>query len=193
MQVITPNDIRTIPEFSAIRDDMRRRVIALKKYRRLFLGENVTLLFENRETMLWQIHEMVRAEGLTDTAAIAHECDTYSQLLPQEHSLSATLFIELPQDSNIRQGLDRLLGLDEHTYMEIDGQRLKAHFDPSQYNQERISSVHYLNFIFTEELKQHFISPKANVIVGFDHPNYTCQNQVQGETLRSLVDDFRTP
>ena len=117
----------------------------------------ISIVFENRETMLWQIHEMMRTEGLTKPGAIAHECEVYSKLLPTTHELAATLYIELPYDENIRAALDRLIGVDESTGLQVGEENVPASFDPGQHDEDRISSVHYIRFRFSDAQRVAFL------------------------------------
>ena len=96
MRKIELKDIRNIAEYEKVRDAMRAEIIALKKNRRLEVGPNLSLVFENRQTVLFQIHEMVRTERLVDDARIQDEIDAYRNLIPGPDELSATLFIEIP-------------------------------------------------------------------------------------------------
>jgi hypothetical protein len=193
MSQITLSDIRSIPEFMTVRDDMRARVIALKKHRRVFLGDKVALLFENRETMVWQIHEMMRAEGITKPAALEHECETYSALLPTQSELSATMFIEMAQGANIRAELDRLIGIDECTALYVGDERVAAKFDPSQLTEERISAVHYLRFPLSGPQREAFLSRNTPVRLVIEHEAYTAEFSLEGETRRSLSEDLAAP
>src|SRR5215475_15754904 len=88
------SEILDIAQYEKARDGFRRRIIALKKIRRLPVGPRVTFVFENHDTILFQIQEMMRAERIVDDGAIQHEIDTYNQLLPEENELAATMLIE---------------------------------------------------------------------------------------------------
>src|SRR5438552_4191376 len=92
-----------IAEYERVRQDYRRRIIELKKKRRIAVGPNVTFVFENHDTVLSQVQEMMRAERLVHDDAIQHEIDTYNSLLPEQNELAATMFIELPDQSSIRE------------------------------------------------------------------------------------------
>lgn len=192
MSVIDVDEIRSLADYEEVRDDLRRRIIALKKYRRLNLGDRISMVFENRETMLWQVHEMMRAERIADRSALKHECETYSRLLPTPTELSATLYIEISQSREIRPWLDRLVGIDLHTQMVLGDDVVSAYFDPSQYTDDRIAAVHYLRFRFTTEQRERFFNPSVEVRVEINHPHYTATAPVAGETRRSLVGDLRT-
>src|SRR3954465_483482 len=97
---ITPRDNKGPALYGPIRDDYRNRVIALKRPRRVVLGDRVALVFENRHTLTMQIEEICRVEGLTRDDQIESEIAVYNELMPTEHSLAATLFVELPPDAD---------------------------------------------------------------------------------------------
>jgi hypothetical protein len=189
MQPIQPDEIRPISEFNEVREDMRRRVIALKKHRRVGVGDKVSVVFENRETVLWQIHEMVRTEGITRPEAVAHECETYSQLLPRPGQLSGTLFIELAQGSNIRAELDALIGLDEATQLVIGGEVIRAEFDQAQVGEDRISAVHYIRFTLSPAQQKQFLDRAVKAELRIEHPRYRVSSELTGETRRALAAD----
>src|SRR6266571_5315490 len=100
--------------YGPVRDDFRKRVIELKRTRRVHVGDRVTLVFENRDTLRFQIEEMLRAEGISGDEGIQAEIDVYNQIMPDEDSLAATLFLEIPRDENPKVALPRFVGLDEH-------------------------------------------------------------------------------
>src|SRR5947207_11389782 len=117
MQQIHLSEIKNLVEYEKARDGMRARVIALKKNRRVAVGDNLTVLFENRDTVLFQIQEMVRTERIVDDARIQEEVDVYNALVPGPGELSATVFIEIPDLSRlspekVRETVNRFQGLD---------------------------------------------------------------------------------
>jgi len=191
MRPIVADDIRPLDEYNAVRDDMRKRVIALKRHRRIPVGDTISVVFENRETMLWQVHEMVRTENLTKPEAIAHECQTYSQLLPSKNELSATLYIEFPYNSDIRESLNGLIGIDEVTFLVVGDDEIPAKFDPGQYEEDRISSVHYLKFPLSAQQREAFVSGKVSIKVRIKHENYEAETELSAEARRSLCGDLR--
>ena len=109
MKPIELAEVKDIAEYERIRPALRARVIALKNDRRIAVGPHITFLFENRETVLAQVQEMMRAERIVHEDKIQHELDTYNRLLPDDGELSATMFIEVTDPGRIRQELARLL------------------------------------------------------------------------------------
>ncbi|WP_243318005.1 DUF3501 family protein [Geothrix paludis] len=129
------------------RDAIRASAMAAKDLRRVHLGEHLTLLFENRETIRYQIQEMVRAEQMVRESDIQHELDTYNALLGGEGELGCTLLIEIP-DAALRPALlRRWRGLPGHLHLTFtDGSREAARFDATQMDEARLSSVQFLIF-----------------------------------------------
>lgn len=107
---LTRSDIKGPALYAGIRDDFRKRIIEIKRDRRVIIGDRVSMMFENRHTLMLQVEEMLRAESLTAEAQIVAELEVYNQLMPSADSLSATLFIELPNDADARVELGKLVG-----------------------------------------------------------------------------------
>ena len=127
MTPIARNEILPIGEYEAIRPHFRARVIEEKRLRRATLSPIMTVMFENRDTVLMQIQEMLRTERITSEDGIAHELETYNELLPQHGQLSMTLFIEIADKAAREQKLVDLAGLEEKVALEIAGVRAKLY------------------------------------------------------------------
>ncbi|HLB94611.1 MAG TPA: DUF3501 family protein, partial [Nitrospiria bacterium] len=112
MERIQLKDIQPLSEYEPIRKQFRKHIIALKKRRRILLGDRISLVFENRDTILFQIQEMMRVEHIYDAAKIKDELDTYNPLIAGPGELSATLFIEITEADRIKEILDDLQGID---------------------------------------------------------------------------------
>lgn len=129
------------------REAIRASAMAAKELRRIHLGEHLTLLFENRETIRYQIQEMVRVEQMVREADIQHELDTYNAVLGDEGELGCTLLIEIPDAALRPVLLRRWRGLPGHLHLTFpDGTREAARFDTTQMNEEKLSSVQFLRF-----------------------------------------------
>jgi Protein of unknown function (DUF3501) len=192
MEPIRKDDILGGAEYERTRPDFRRRVIALKNRRRIAVGEHATLHFETRETMLYQVHEMLRAESSWERpGAIEDEIEAYNPLIPSGGELSATLMIEYetPEERAVR--LTELLGLDEHLWLHIGNTRpVKAAFDSAQVSPTRISSVQYVKWPLSEE-QAGLIKTAGTVLrVVIDHPTYRAQAVLGEETRNELAADL---
>ena len=187
---ITRNDIKGPALYAGMRDDFRRHIIALKKPRRVVIGDRVSMVFENRHTLTLQIEEMLRAESITRDEQIREEIAVYNEMMPTADSLSATLFIELPPDADSRVELKRLVGLDEHVSLRIGSHVLPASFEPGRSTEDKISAVQYLRFPLTAEAKAALAVPGTPVVVAIDHPNYRHEVTTGEDTRASLAGDY---
>ncbi|MGH0034859.1 MAG: DUF3501 family protein [Myxococcota bacterium] len=193
MKPLSVDDILDIDAYEQVRPDYRPRVIAHKETRRLAVGDRVSLVFEDRETLRYQVQEMTRVEQSRGAARIQAEIDAYNDLVPGERELSATLFIEIPELDQIRAELDRLIGIHEHVALVLDPgaaeERLSARFDPKQMEEDRISAVHYLRIPFTAEQVERFRAG-VPVLLRIDHPNYWAESFLGPSTRDSLARDL---
>lgn len=187
---ITRRDIKGPALYGPIRDDFRSRIIALKRPRRVLIGDRVAIVFENRHTLTLQIEEMCRAESMTRDEQIEEEIAVYNELMPTESSLSATLFVELPREADARAELDKLIGLDEHVVLAIGPHEIRAQFEPGRATEDRISAVQYTRYPLTPEARAALLTPGTKVAVVIDHPNYTHRVECSEELRASLAGDY---
>ncbi|MAE94331.1 MAG: hypothetical protein CL910_06690 [Deltaproteobacteria bacterium] len=190
MKPLLLSELPSAAAFAQIRPTLRQAVIAHKAARRVAIGDRVTLVFENRETVRWQVLEMCRVEGLTEPAAIQHELDVYNALLPGPGELSATLFIEITNLAEVREELDRLVGMDERVALRVGDDLVRATFDPSQMDEDRISAVHYVRFSLPEEAREAFSRPGTALTIEIDHPAYQARCELSADTRASLAADL---
>lgn len=147
MRPVSREEILDYVTYDAQRASTRAEVLALKEPRRIHVGEHLTLLFENTETMRYQIQEMMRIERIVKEADIQHEIDTYNAVLGGPGELGATLLIEI-DDPELRDvKLREWLELPQHLYARLDdGTQVYCSFDPKQVGDERLSAVQYVKF-----------------------------------------------
>lgn len=191
MRRLTREDILTNEEYLKIRDQRRSEMIALKRKRRVEVGKRMSLTFENRETVAYQIQEMMRVEHITDPEKIQSEIDVYNELIPPPGSLSATLFIEIPDMEQIRGVLDTFQGLDgpDTMFMTAGGGKSFAEFEPGHSKEDRIAAVHYIQFRFTQEQIRKFAESQVEVQV--NHPAYQATAALTQEQKQELMKDFQ--
>jgi hypothetical protein len=187
-------DIVDLDTYERVRPSYRQQIIRHKQTRRVGVGPRVSVLFEDRETLRYQIQEMTRVERTSDLEKVQIELDVYNDLIPGRNELSATLFIEIPELSQIRSELDRLIGIDEHVALVIDAggreaTRAAARFDERQMEEDRISAVHYLRFSLTEEQAERF-GAGARVSLQISHPHYQHEAELGPATRESLLRDL---
>ncbi|MCE9573867.1 MAG: DUF3501 family protein [Deltaproteobacteria bacterium] len=190
LRPITRADIKGPAVYAGMRDAFLRQMIEIKKARRVLVGDRVSMVFENRHTLLMQIEEMCRVENLVKDEQINGEIEVYNALMPTEASLSATLFIELPTDADPYVELRKLVGLDEHVALHIGPHVLRAAFEPGRATEDKISAVQYIRFPLDAAARAALLEPGTEVAVAIDHPNYR-HRVVGGEPLRaSLAKDY---
>lgn len=190
MKKVSPEEILDLVAYEKARPEYLKRLIALKVPRRVFLGEQLTFVFENRDTVMFQVQEMTRAERTVDERAIAHEVSVYNELIPEPHGLSATLMIEITDGSEIRKELDRLVGIDEHVSLRIGDEIVRASFDEKQFEEDRIAAVQFVRFSLGPNLAQRFADPSVEAALVVDHPNYQCEQVLEDATRASLAADL---
>ena len=187
---ITRRDIKGPALYGPIRDDYRQRVIAMKRPRRVLIGDRVSLVFENRHTLSIQIEEICRSENLTRDDQIEDEIAVYNQLMPTETSLSATLFIELPGDADPHIALKALVGLDEHVVLHIGPHAIRAAFEAGRSTDDKISAVQYTRYPLSPQARTALEAPGTEIAVEIDHPNYRHRVACPEATRASLAADY---
>lgn len=191
MRKLTLDDIRDLRAYERERDAFRARIIAMKKRRRIALGELLTLTFENTDTMRFQVQEMARAERMLTDAQIQHEIDVYNELIPDPGELSATLFVELTDDALLREWLPKFIGIQRAvSFWLADGSTVAARpEDEGRLTRDDVTTtVHYLKFAFTGDQASSFATGGARLVV--DHPNYHVVVELNDEQERELAADF---
>ncbi|HEX5066983.1 MAG TPA: DUF3501 family protein [Myxococcota bacterium] len=191
MRPLRLEEIADRESYARLRDAYRRAVIEHKRARRMAVGELVTLLFEDRETLRFQVQEMLWVEHIDAPAQVQHELDVYNELMPGERELSATLFVEIEEQARIRPELDRLVGIDEHVALVLgagaDAARIRATFDPKQRDEDRISAVQYIRFSLADAEVRRLADAAVRAAVAIDHPNYRCEAELPDALRRSLA------
>jgi hypothetical protein len=190
MEKIQRSEILPLGAYEEIRERFRARVIALKRDRRITIGERVTLVFENRDTLLFQIQEMLRTERITAERGIQDEIDVYNGLLPAPGQLSATLFVEITDASRIREDLHGLVGIDEHVALVFGAYRLPARFEEGRQTAERLASVQYIHFDVSPAAAAALSDPSLPARIEIDHPRYAHGIDLPAPMRASLAADL---
>jgi hypothetical protein len=189
MNKLVLDDIMGLSAYEKVRDEFRRSVIAIKRKRRVSVGDKVSLVFENRDTVIFQIQEMVRAERISDLDKIREEIEVYNQLIPEPGELSATLFLEIEDQGQLREELLKFLGIDEAVFLKIGDQTIHARFEEGRSKQDKISAVQYVKFAMTREQISSFVGGEAAELQ-IDHRNYKATVLIGPETRKSLIEDL---
>ena len=189
MKKIALDDILGFAAYEKVRDEFRREIIEKKKLRRVPVGENISLVFENRDTVIFQIQEMLRAERITDLDKIREEIAVYNELIPNPGELSATLFIEIEDQTHLRDELLKFLGIDEALNFKVGEQRIPGRFEEGRSKEDKISAVQYVRFSFNAESRQAFIAGvPAEIII--DHANYRASEVLSAAVQGFLAQDL---
>jgi hypothetical protein len=189
---ITPADIVPYDVYARERAERKRALVAVKKPRRIDVGPFATFYFENYDTMLGQVQEMLHIEKGGEEQ-IAGELEAYNPLIPQGAELIATMMLEI-EDANRRNAVLMRLGhIEEKVYMDIGGSRINA--TPTDYEDRtteegKTSSVHWLRFSFSPEQIKAFREGTEQVVLGIAHDNYGHMAVVPLQSRQALAKDF---
>jgi hypothetical protein len=191
LKPITVEDLELdLATYGEKRSDATAATIALKKLRRISLGDVVTLVFENRETLKHQVQEMIYVEHTTDLAKIAEELEVYNPLLPTSHELSATMFLELPDMATLKAELPRLAGIENCFALNLDGTTAKGVGEEGRSREDYTATVHYLRFPLDDDQRDAFRDPAVPVEIVVDHPNYADSARIPEPMRLSLLADL---
>jgi hypothetical protein len=194
MKKIEFGEILNIYEYEKVREQKRREIIEIKKKRRLFVGDLVHLVFENRDTVWFQIQEMIRAERMVRDEEIQQEIDIYNELIPEKNQLSITMFIEIPDEEERKRLLPQLVGIHDHLWFHIGNKHsIRAEADErskEDYHYGKAAVVHFLKLNLTPEQVKDFA--ELPVRVEINHPNYKAMVEMPEEVKAELVKDLQS-
>jgi uncharacterized protein DUF3501 len=182
MNLVTREEILDYITYEGQRNGIRSKVLAAKQPRRIHLGETLTFLFENRDTIRYQVQEMMRIEKIVKEADIQHELNTYNQILGEPGDIGGTLLIEI-NDKELRDiKLKEYLGLPEKIYLVlVNGTKVYAEYDVKQVGDDRLSSVQYLTF----PTRGH-----RPVAIGVEHSALELELPLSSEQQTALQEDI---
>lgn len=183
---VTRAELLDLGAYEQIRKPFVARIIAEKKRRRVALGPNMSALFENHDSVLHQVQEMLRTERITREAAIAHELATYNELVPPPGELSVTVFVEYPNAEEREQRLVELAGLERCFYLRVDGERLPARSETRGVIPGRTTALHYLRIPLGERV----LDRTARLAIGVAHAAYEAETTLAPDTVSALVEDL---
>ncbi|HEY7412568.1 MAG TPA: DUF3501 family protein [Vicinamibacteria bacterium] len=187
-------DVLDLVAYERVRERMRAEVIAHKARRRVALGDRLTLLFEDRRTVLFQVQEMVRTERIVGEDRIQDELDAYNALLPGPGELSATLFIEIPEivrmtADEMRQAVNRFQGIERALSLHAGGHVLRARFEGGHSKEEKMAAVQFVRFAVPEAARA-ALAEGAPARLVVDHPDYAADVSVSTELRAEMVSDL---
>ena len=194
MRKVGLEDVLDLVQYEKVRDERRRALIALKQHRRVGLGPDLTLLFENRETVLFQVQEMIRAERIVEPARLQEEIDAYNALVPEPGQLSATLFIELPAlvhmpQAEVHRAVNRFQGLERALSLHVGTLALPAVFEAGHSTEEKMAAVHYVRFEVPQAARDALAAGAAARLV-VAHRDYAAESLLSAATLQELRRDL---
>lgn len=194
MQPISRREILDLAEYEAIREQFLSRVIQEKKRRRIAIGPHVTAVFENRDTVLLQIQEMLRTERITRESSVQHEMDTYNALLPGSSELSLTLMIEIDSREEREQFLSRAIGFESSIALLVSGEIFHFTSDTRPDADVRTTAVHYLKVKLSAQASLALRDKRAeNVTIAIRHALYSHEQLLSPSLLHELAEDLREP
>lgn len=192
MKKIELKDIIPYNDYLKVRKEFQQKIIKLKKNRRVQVGDNITFVFENRETVLYQIQEMIRLEKMTDEKLIQQEIDVFNKLIPDENELCATILIEIFERQFIKPILNSLVGIqDNKIFLKFADESITPIFIDENLPDGRISAVLYARFKFNSNQVEKFLNPKNLVTIEINHPNYKAETIIPENVRLSLMEDLR--
>lgn len=192
MKPITPLEVLPVTAYDRVRPLLRPLCIAEKARRRLAVGPHLTLMFENRQTVWYQIQEILRTERIFEDPAINAEVETYNELIPRPGELFATLLIEYADPAERDVELARLVGLERHLWMVLDERRVGARFDERQMSPDQISAVQFIAFpLDADAARFGELAAAGKVAVEVDHPHLSVRAPVEVALAMALADDLR--
>lgn len=194
MTAISRESLMTLEAYARNRNAFRAEVLEHKKNRKVFLGDNVTLQFEDELTMRYQVQEMLRIEKIFEEREIQGELDAYNPLVPDGDNWKATMLIEYPDEAERRVNLARMRGIEDRIWVRVRGHDKVfaiADEDLDRENDEKTSSVHFLRFELDASMKSD-LRDGAALAMGVEHENYSAVTDPVPEAVRrALLGDLK--
>ena len=192
MKELTIGNLLSLEDYEKQREKIKTNLLLHKKNRSIMIGDNILLLFEDFETIKYQVQEMLRIEKIFKESEINEEISAYTSLIPDGDNLKATMLIMYPNVEERKIMLNKLNDLENSIYLSINNS--KRIFAVSDEDLERTkdgktSAVHFLRFQLDRDIIDKFKS-SDNIIFGADHENYSRETKISNETIMSLIDDF---
>ena len=185
-------DLFSLEEYAEQRSNIRKSVMNVKKLREVSLGEHIRLLFENHQTVQYQIQEMLRIEKIFEADGIQDELDVYNPLIPDGSNLKATMMIEYTDVAERTKALSNLIGVEKSIYFQVGNhQNVYAicNEDLERETDEKTSSVHFMRFEFDQSMIVDFCKG-TKIKIGVSHPNYNCEIILEKKVQNELNEDF---
>lgn len=193
MSKLTRKDLYSLEEYSEMRDEFRKKIIAHKENRRLEIGDNILLLFEDKLIMQYQVQEMLKAEKIFDAAGIDEELDAYNPLIPDGKNWKATMMIQYPDVDERQEKLTQLIGIEDLIWMQVAGHEkiyAIADEDLERDTGVKTSAVHFMRFELDDDMIAS-LKTNAKIAAGVEHKNYQrTVDPIQNNLRESLINDL---
>jgi hypothetical protein len=193
MEKLTRDNIYSLEKYAEVRDEFRNKVMEHKRERRLALGTNATLYFEDRLTMQYQVQEMLRIERIFEAEGIEDELNAYNPLIPDGNNWKATFMVEFPDVAERKAMLQKLVGIEDRVWLQIgEADRIRpiADEDLERDSEDKTSAVHFLRFELSPEHVE-ALKGGAPLAAGIDHPQYQVEvRPVPDQVRQSLLNDL---
>ena len=193
MEKLNKSDLFSLEEYSINRDSFRKKVLEEKQHRKVYIGEHVVLLFENKNTIQYQIQEMLRIEKIFDAEGIQEELDAYNPLIPDGSNLKAVMLIEYPDVEERKEKLKILKGIEKKIWIKVGSHNKVfaiADEDLEREDETKTSAVHYLRYEFSASMINDWKND-SSIVMGIDHENYqSSETIISSDISSSLSADF---
>ena len=193
MEKLNKSDLFSLEEYSINRDSFRKKVLEEKQHRKVYIGEHVVLLFENKNTIQYQIQEMLRIEKIFDAEGIQEELDAYNPLIPDGSNLKAVMLIEYPNVEERKEKLKILKGIERKIWIKVGSHNKVfaiADEDLEREDETKTSAVHYLRYEFSPSMINEWKND-SSILMGIDHENYqSSETIISSDISSSLSGDF---
>ena len=191
MKLLSADKMLNIIEYEKVRPNYRKEIIEYKKNRRIKIGPNLAIVFENERTLSFQIQEIMRAERIVHDDKIQEEIDIYNSIMPPLNGLSATLFIEVTEENQIKPVLNQFIGLTtgKTIFLDFSGRKVFAQFEQGREEEDKISSVHYLQFRLDPSQTKMLDDHDSVVKIGIEYNEYSHSVKLTNQTKDSLFED----
>lgn len=186
--MLTRADLLDPIAYNTLRPRILAEIAAHKRSRRVPLGEKMTLVFEDRRTVCFQIQEMIRLEPDLDEAGLRAILEAYGDQLPDGTSLHASLMVEVTESDRIKAELEALRGLDRHLWLMVDDTRIAAEFEDGHQNDRQIAALQFVTFPLPAAAREAFAHAEVRLVC--DHPAYLREISLAPEIRAALAQDL---
>ena len=192
MKKLIPTDLLSLEEYDKSREQIKSDLISHKKNRSIKIGDHILMLFEDYETIKYQVQEMLRIEKIFKEKDIQEEIDAYESLIPDGKNLKATMLIMYTDERERKVMLNKLHDLENNVWLSIDSSKrifAVSDEDLERSRDEKTSAVHFLRFQL-DDSQINLFKKSTNIVFGVDHKEYDVQTELDQNTIHSLSEDF---